>query len=329
MKDVILLTYTNSILREKLAGAGFSVIELKHSISEHYLASLFAEKKHVDHLAVVELIDENIERISGLIGLLLEHSVEIVLITVRVSEGIKDFSLRYGIPDILEHSDPQRLLDYLLVTGESPESVGKIIIMDDDKPQVSILSAIIKRFNYRPIFVNSQNELFESLNQSNIQLVLLNLGTADFDISSFVKRSFSHSEIKKLPCIAYKDIEKGLLVNEVVSGLNRLTRMILTPEELFSFLVNLFLRRELSHKIERLDAAVHMDTIGPYLKGSLSQTIKTAGEEIYSMKNIIRGDNFNKLFSTSDSLKKTFTKVEGLKWMIKEDFDRPTCGLGV
>jgi CheY-like chemotaxis protein len=329
MKDIMLFTYTNSMMREKLAGAGFSVIELKQSISEHYLASLFAEKKHIDCLAVVELIDENIERISGLIELLLEHSVEIVLITVRVSEGIKDLSLRYGIPDILEHSDPQRLLDYLLVIGESPESVGKIIIMDDDKPQVSILSAIIKRFNYRPIFVNSQNELFESLNQSNIQLVLLNLGTVEFDISSFVKRSFSHSEIKKLPCIAYKDIEKGLLVNEVVSGLNRLTRMILTPEELFSFLVNLFLRRELSHKIERLDTAVHMDTIGSYLKGSLSQTIKTAGEEIYSMKNIIRGDSYNKLFSISDSLKKTFTKVEGLKWMIKEDFDRPTCGLGV
>jgi hypothetical protein len=329
MKDIMLFTYTNSIMRKKLADAGFSVIELKQSISGHYLASLFAEKKHIDYLAVVELSDENIEQISGLIELLLEYAVEIVLITVMVSDGIKELSLRYGIPDILEHSDPQRLLDYLLVTGESSESVGKIIIMDDDKPQVSILGAIIKRFNYRPIFVSSQNELFESLNQSNIQLVLLNLGIAEFDINSFVKRSFSYSEIKKLPCIAYKDIEKGLLVNELVSGLNRLTRMILTPEELFSFLVNLFLRRELSHKIERLDAAVHMDTIGQYLMGSLSQTIKTAGEEIYSMKNIIKGDDFNKLFSISDSLKKTFTKVEGLKWMIKEDFDRPTCVLGV
>lgn len=329
MKNVMLLTYKNSILRAKLAGAGFSVMEFQQPISEHDLASLFAEKKHIDYLAVVELSDENTDRISRLIELLLEHSVEIVLLTVGVSDGIKDFSLRYGIPDILEHSDPQRLLDYLLVTGEHSDSVGKIIIMDDNKQQVSILSAIIKRFNYRPFFVNSQNALFESLTQSNIQLVLLNLGTAEFDINSFVKRSFSHSAIKKLPCIAYKDIEKGILVNEVVSGLNRLTRMILTPEELFGFLLNLFLRHELSHKIERLDAAVHIDAIGPYLKGSLSQAIKTAGEEIYSMKNIIRGDSFNKLFSISDSLKKTFTKVEGLKWMIKEDFDRPTCELGV
>lgn len=304
-------------------------MEYQQPISDCDIGFLSDRKDQVDYIAVVELTDENIERISGLTGRLLEHSVEIVLLTARISERIMDFSLRYGIPDILEHSDPQKLRDYLLLIGERPDSAGKIIIMDDDKPQMAILNVIIERFNFRPVFVNSQNELFECLTQSNIQLVLLNLGTADFDVNGFVKRSFSHSEIKKLPCIAYKDIEKGLLVNEVVSGLNRLTRVILTPEELFSFLLGLFLRHALDQKIERLNAAVHIDDIHQYLKGSLSQTIKTAGEEIYSMKNIIRGDSFNKLLSISDSIKKLFTKVEGLKWMIKEDYDRPTCGLGV
>ncbi len=304
-------------------------MEYQQPISDCDLGFLSDRKDQVDYIAVVELTDENIERMSGLTGRLLEHSVEIVFITARISERIKGLSLRYGIPDILEHSNPQKLRDYLLLIGERPESTGKIIIMDDDKPQMAILNAIIERFNFRPIFVNSQNGLFECLTQSNIQLVLLNLGTADFDINSFMKRSFSHSEIKKLPCIAYKDIEKGLLVNEVISGLNRLTRVILTPEELFSFLLGLFLRHALAHKIERLDAAVRIDDINQYLKGTLSQTIKTAGEEIYSMKNIIRGDSFNKLLSISDSIKKLLTKVEGLKWMIKEDYDRPTCGLGV
>ena len=61
MKNVMLLTYKNSILREKLAGAGFSVMELQQPISEHDLASLLSEKKHIDYLAVVELIDENID----------------------------------------------------------------------------------------------------------------------------------------------------------------------------------------------------------------------------------------------------------------------------
>lgn len=317
------------MLREKLAAAGFSVMEYQQWISDHDLDFLSDSEDQVDYLAVVELTDENLKRTSLLTGRLLEHSIEIVFIAARISDEMMSLSLRFGIPEILGHTDPQKLMDYLLLIGERPESAGKIVIMDDDKPHMAILNTIIERFNYRPIFVNGQDKLFECLSQSNIQLVLINLGTTDFDVNSFIKRSFSHSEIKKLPCIAYKDIEKGLLVNEVVSGLNRLTRVILTPEELFSFLVSLFLRHALTHNIERLDAAARIDDIDQYLKGSLSQTIKTAGEGIYSMKNIIGGDSFSKLLSISDSIKKLFTKVEGLKWMIKEDSDRPTCGLGV
>ena len=328
MRDILLVTYRNSVLREKLAAAGFSVEEYQHSISDHDLDILPNRKSRVDYLAVVELTDENLERMSTLTGRLLEHAVEIVFIAARISDEMMSLSLRCGIPEILMHTDPQKLLDYLLLTDERTERAGKIVILDDDKPQMAILNTIIGRFNYKPIFVKSQDDLFECLRQSNIQLVLINLGTADFDVTSFMKRSFSHSEIKKLPCIAYKDIEKGL-VNEVVSGINRLTRVILTPEELFSFLISLFLRHALAHTIERLNAATRIDDINQYLKGSLSHTIKTAGEEIYSMKNIIEGDGFSKLLSISDSIKKLFTTVEGLRWMIKEDYDRPTCGLGV
>jgi hypothetical protein len=313
MNEIFLITFRNKLYRESLQKSGFSVREFSPPDDE--LCSVIEQTASVSAVAVLEVRDETIERCADLLELLVKKEMSVILITGVLTDRIRTLSRHYGIPDILEGHDPVTLRDYIDVINTPSKSMGKVIILDDAPPNRSIMRAIFMRFHYQPLFITTLDALFDTVQKYTAQLVLINLGTEHFDVNDFVRRAYSHSKMKKIPLIVYKDIEE-LFVTEIISGLNRLTKVILSTDELFSFLITFLFRLELFHKIE------HLNTLTSYpadaVSGTLQKAINAGGSDIYSLPNLIDSNVYGELLSLSDSMHAVLKKIEGLRWLVRD-----------
>lgn len=314
MDEIFLITFRNRLYRESLQDGGFSVREFSPPDSD--LCSVIEGISSVSAVAVIEVRDDTIERCADLFELLVKKEMSVILITGVLTERIQTLSRHYGVPDILEGHDPVALRDYIDAINTPSKSMGKAIILDDAPSHRAILQGIFMRFHYQPLFITTLDELFGTVQKYTAQLVLINLGTEHFDVNDFVRRAYTHSKMKKLPLIVYKDIEV-LFVTEIISGLNRLTKVILSTDELFSFLITFLFRLELFHKIE------HLNTLARYpadaVAGTLQQAINTGGKDIYSLANLIDNKVYSELLSISNSMHTVLKKIAGLRWLVQDE----------
>jgi len=313
MNEIFLITFRNRLYRESLQNAGFPVREF--SPTDDDLCAVIERAGSVSDLAVLDVRDETIERCTDLLELLVKKEMTVILVTGVLTDRLRALSRKYGIPDILEGHDPLTLRDYITVINAPSKSMGKVIILDDAPPRQSIMRGIFMRFHYQPLFITTLDELFETVQKYTAQLVLINLGTEHFDVNDFVRRAYTHSKMKKLPLIVYKDIEV-LFVTEIISGLNRLTKVILSTDELFSFLITFLFRLELFHKIEHLNAVTSYPADA--LSGTLQKEINAGGNDIYSLPSLIDSNVYGELLSLSDSMHALLKKVAGLRWLVRD-----------
>lgn len=318
MNEILLITFANNIYRDKLALKGFRVVEYtqplkEESISEYDLANFTGT-------AVIEIIEDSIQTLEKIITILRQNSVRIILITASINNKLRNFFLNLGIADVLESGNSERISEYIDITEkDGNKKYGKIIILDDNVKRKNIFETIIGRFNYSPIIMDSINQLFEFLSEINIQLILVNIGAKDFDLSFFLRKSISLEIIKKIPIIPYKDSAEGIFIHEMISGLNKIAKVILTVDEAYSFLVDILFRKELSPGINLLKETIDMDNLNRFAGDTLSKIYNSIGIDIFHMKKIITKDNLNIISGRIDSLKTLIVKVDGLKWLIKSD----------
>jgi len=324
MKKVRLLTQDNQEYSAHLRKAGYTVEEITLSPQTDpgvELSSSYA-------FTVAEICDTNIFNMD--LKHLAAASERFVCLAPAVSNRVRAQLLGYGISDIIPTGSPERLVSYLrMLESPIPAEQGKILIFETNPVRKNILSNIIMRFGYHPVFVGTTDSLFDNLKQTGIQFILFNLGGEKLDLGDFIRRSYANTEIKRIPLLAYKDMKEGIFVNEMLSGLHRLTKLIFSPEELYSYLVDILFRKEIIPLIETLNSGLHFSTHANYSQETLSQIYHGTTQDLFAQSNILDEENMLNLFNTMRQIKKTLVKADGLKWLRQETTGSVnTCGAG-
>lgn len=316
MKDILLITSSNSTYHEKLAACGYNITEYNNPLSEESIAEISG--RTFNGIAVIDIIDGDSSKLERITGILKDRARIIIL--GNISEGLRSLLIRCGIPDMIEPLNPDLLINYIN-SAEMAGSInlGNIFILDDRTSSLRILDSVISRFRHNPVIIKSINELFEKSSMDNIQFILINLGTKGFDINEFSRRSYSSTAVKKIPVIPYKDMTEGVYIHEAISGIHRIANIILSFEELYGFLVNILFKKELSSIIKNLNTTIDVENLMQFSKEPLSRIYHTIGSDIFTLYNILKKDNLEKLNSQIDSVRQSIIRVDGLKWLVKQD----------
>ncbi|MDY6933035.1 MAG: hypothetical protein SVZ03_02275 [Spirochaetota bacterium] len=326
MKEILLRTHSNNILGEELHNVGFIVKDIGqlHSLDEIIKSDNISS---VD-CAIIEIVDENIEELINVVNALNTIPVRIIGLVYQVTDRIRNFLINNGIADLIISPEVRRIVSYIDIIDRNTHSCkGKILILDDSIARNNILITILKRFHYKPIVSSNIDEFFDALGEGNIQLVLVSLGVKDFDINYFIKRSYASAGINQVPIIPYKDSIEGLFVHELISGLNRLAKVILSSDELYSYLIDLFFRRELSHIVGMFNESVGNDILVQFNKGSLKSIHYSLIDDIFSMDNILEEDRMMRIKGIMNSINDTLIKADGLRWLVIKDIIKTPIGV--
>ncbi len=321
MKRIDLITSKNFLYRSALTGMGYTITEYSFPVSPAVLGDL--QRGEPAEYTIAEADAAGIQahaELYRIIGL----RERVVCCAKCLSPENRNFLLTCGIADVIEVDDDEKLVSALKSFGSGSElRTGTFIILEHGTATRRVLKSIIGRFGYRVIFVNSVEELFEQSLDGGVQFVLINIGSAGLDLNGLVRKSYSRELAKSVPVIAYKDMREGLFVPELVGGLNRLTKYILSMEELYGLLVEVLYRKEIIPLVASLRKHADYDTNACYDTESLGRAFFACEKTIFSQASLLTDEIFGAMTEIERRIHAATMKVESLKWL-KFEIDRKT-----
>lgn len=331
-KMINLITTDNSLHSNYLSKMNFPVNEFPVLIC---LEELETKIKPADkNYTILELTDEmlidykNFQDITDF----LYQNTKLICITDKLLPAVEETLIKCGIADCLTTTDSAEIASYIRVLDQREHSKnGKFLILDDNSAHIKILNSIIKRFGYKTEFIQDEESLYAKCAKKQTEMVLVNLGTKNLDLNSIIRKSYANSDIKKNPLICYKCMDEGLFVHELISGLNKITKVILTPFELYSFLADTLFKKEIIKASSKLNKAIKFDKYRKYSTESLSQIYYSIQENLGSQESLFKDESLKGMMDHTKIISKTIAKMEGLKWLNNDNgkqLKKTTCGEG-
>lgn len=329
---VNLITKGNSLHSNYLSKMNFNVSEFPATIG---LEELKKNIKPADkNYTILEITDEIVidyNKFKDITDFLYQNT-KLICITDRLLPAVETTLIKCGIADCLTTTDSAEIASYIRVLDQRENSKnGKFLILDDNTAHIRILNSIIKRFGYKTEFIKDGESLYSKCAEKNTEMVLVNLGTKGLDLNSIIRKSYANNDIKKNPLICYKCMDEGLFVHELISGLHKITKVILTPFELYSFLIDTLFKKEIITASAKLNKSLRFDQYRGYSTESLSQIYYSIQENLGSQESLFKDETVKGMINHTKTISKTITKMEGLKWLNNdngEKLKKATCGVG-
>lgn len=319
MKKIHLLTGNNSILQEHL-------VELPCMPIPHGLPGTAPVPEFMqDDIVLYQISDSSLDFIKQCIEVnpLCSH----VCATEKITETQRAFFLQNGIAAVIQTFAPDKIAAYIdTILSHSAKNMGKLLIYDDKKNHIGILSSITAHFGCEPVFVGTDSDFFDTLVSDDFHFMLINLGSSNLALNAFVKQCHACPAIKKVPLIAYKDPAEGVFINELLSGINRYASYILSPEELYSFLIDIFFRKELMPLIDNLNAKALFNQFANYCSDSFAQIYYKTKDNILSLPDILDVKNLSSIELAVNNINRSVVGASALNWMHIEPPEIKTSG---
>ena len=332
MKMINLITLNNTLYKAPLEKMNFQITEFPLTID---LSTL---KKNIKSLkknyTILQLTDEVVKGFNNFreITDFLYENTKLICITEEISPAVKINLAKCGIADCLATTEAGEVASYIRILDQREnQKPGKFLILDDNTSHIRILNSIIKRFGYKTEFIPDGDTLYSRCSESHIEMILVNLGTKGLDLNSIIRRSYGNSDIKKNPMICYKCMDEGLFVHELISGLHKITKVILTPLELYSFLTDILFKKEVITASARLNKALKFDQYRDYSSSSISAIYYSIQEKLCSRESLFKDETVKNMMNLTKTLGRTLAKVEGLRWLSNDadnETKKTTCGVG-
>jgi len=313
MKQLLLVTTNNVLYNKALINDGYTVTEYELPVSDVGLEEI--ENLRSFDICITEVSEDIIDSNGRLFGILRKKG-KVLCLAEQVGDIAKNFLLDHGISDLLKNPCTDILLPYLRIMNETTNGVsGSIVVLDDNDSVIKILSKIIGRFNYTPVFIGSVGELFSSAISSSVRFILVNLSTRSLDLNGLVRKFYGSQQAGLIPVLVYKDMREGLFVHELVSGLNRLTRFILGLDELYSFLVDILFKKEITPSVASIKKLSDFDNLSSYIDEAVNRIFFMNEKNIFNQANILNEKNFEDMMHLVHKMEQSLVMVHGLKWL--------------
>lgn len=331
MNIVNLITTKNSLLKDPLQNEGFIISEFSPEDDIKCIEEAIINGKN--NYSILEITDFK-NTVSGILSdkiRLLYDKSKLVCLSDSITPELRKFLFKSGISDCITAFSTERIVSYIKILNSGNEArYGTFIILDDNELRKNMFNSIIKRFGYMTRFVLSADELFQAVKEPDVIMTLINIGTGGFDINGLVRQAYNSSEIKKNPVIAYKCMDQGLFIHEIVTGLNRLTKAILSPEELFCMLVDMLFKKEIASYTSSYIKTLKYEKIHSYAGKSLQQIYYENHVKTIRQESVFEKERIDSMIDLSGMIQRTLIKAEGILWLKQEESsqNRATCGAG-
>lgn len=327
MNSVNLIISDNSQLKNSLIESGFSVNLFPHNIEPAALEKGITKEK--DSISILEIRGSDLlnrDILSAKIELISDKT-KLVCFSEAITHQEKKFLLKHGVSDCITDLYPERIIPYLknLHTPAENKS-GIFLVLDDREHHKKMIGSITGRFGYRTVIVSTVDDLFLKTQEPEIMLVLINIGTAGLDLNGLVRRSYSSSDLKRNPVIAYKCMDQGLFVHEIINGLNRLTKVIYSPEELYCMLTDMLFKKEIASYTGSLINSLRYDKLHPYASKSVQQIYYDHHGKHSSAESLFERGRIDLMISSAENIVRTLIRAEGLIWLRQNNEGVVTCG---
>ncbi|TAL31074.1 MAG: hypothetical protein EPN93_18815 [Spirochaetes bacterium] len=325
MRDILLITRNNPALGDRLSRAGFSVSALDPAPGD--LPSVPGELP-AGSLALFEMREETGTH-KDTASRLREAGARTVLLSPLPADDLCAFMLRNGIADLLRPQPDANLADILAAIAEKPGAAcGSFAILEPDPCFARVLTEVIERFGCEAVVCAGADDLFARIQGRDFQGVLLSMGAPGLDLASFIRRALAGGDAKRVPFYPYKDMREGLYVHELISGLNRIARAVMSPREILGYLANLLFRKQLFVLVDRLNREIEFTGNIHLVREPLARIYHTMGMDAFSMENAMSDEAYLPLCDINRELQALLLRAQGLRWMGIDQEKKPTCGRG-
>jgi len=328
---VNLITSKNEQLRQPLHNEGFVINEFHPMSENHNLEEKIVKgKTNYTLLEISDIENSGTEELSEKVKLLYEKS-KLIIFSETMTPGLRKFLLKMCISDCITDSSPERIASYIKNLNIKPEvKPGTFIILDDNQLQKNMFNSIIKRFGYKTLFVSTIEELFQKVTEPDNIMILINIGSTGIDLNALVRRSYINSDIKKIPVIAYKCMDQGLFVHEIINGLNRLTKVILSPEELYCMLTDMLFKKEITSYTNSYISSLKYEKIYTYAGKTIQQIYYENHGDPCDQESLFEKERIDSMIESAEMISRTLIRAEGIIWLkhTESSQNRPTCGAG-
>jgi len=331
MKMINLITLNNNLYRDSFEKKGFQVREFPLPLDLNTIKRDFTT--HKKNYTVLQITGQSLETLNSFRDTtdFLYDNTKLICIADEITPETGRNLIKCGIADCLSTTEAAAVTSYIRILDQREnQKAGKFLILDDNSSHIKILNSIIKRFGYKTEFIPDGDTLYSRCGESHIEMILVNLGTKGLDLNSIIRRSYGNSEIKRNPLVCYKCMDEGLFAHELISGLHKITKVILTPLELYSFLTDILFKKEAITASAGLNRALKFDKYRDYSANSISAIYYSIQEKLCSQESLFKDETVTDMINLTRNLGRTVAKIEGLKWL-NNDADgikKTTCGAG-
>jgi hypothetical protein len=315
MNIVNLITTKNSQLKQPLLNMGFSVNEFDPVINNKLYANIVQGDTNYSLVEISDVNEFKNENFLAGIKWFYENS-KLIIFSETMSFDQKKFLLKNGISDCITDFAPERIASYIKSLNFKPESkLGRFIILDDNTAHRKIIHSIIKRFGYETLFISAIDDLIQAAGYSGNIMIMINIGTSGLDLNELIRKSFCSFDIKKNPVIAYKDMDEGIFIHEITHGLNKLTNVIFSPEELYSMLIDILFKKEIASHASPFINSLQYEKNNSYFGKTLQQIYYENINNIPAQGSLFERNTIDSMASSLEMMHKTLVRAEGIIWL--------------
>ena len=114
-------------------------------------------------------------------------------------------------------------------------------------------------------------------------------------------------------------------VHEIISGISKYTKVILSPEELFSLLMHIVFRREIAPHIGSLASSLDFSEFSMLSGAPLSQIYYNLGVDLCTTEYIFSEEKITQVHTILERISAALVKVESIKWLTGNNETKATC----
>jgi len=197
----------------------------------------------------------------------------------------------------------------------------RVLLCESDEIFISMIRTICEHFGCELECVADQNEALAALDEGH-DLFLLNIDQKTFECTRFIHRASSMRSMMKSLFVPY--MSTGLIhVSDILSGLGRFSRVILSGDELYSFLVTLFhnkgLQRTAAHLIEKMEPLCTENA-----DMSVRQLYSEKGTDIFTL-DCACNEKVESTWERLEAMRSVIARVVPFKWLVMRHHDQDLC----
>lgn len=311
MKAVNLLTFRNHYFAEELSRTGFHIINYPRPLPSEAMEALKVLRRAP--FSVVEVVEA--DRDTAELLKFMSTRGHVIAVAEEETAEIRSLLLECGVSDLLTGENVPLLPAFLRLLEEGIEEIhGQILILDESAARRRMIHRIISRFGMDVFFYESVDEMLGAA-EGETQLMLIHLPEDDFETQKIITSCLRHEVYGMVPIVAYSDMKNGFSFHGFAAGLQRLTRVLLTPEELYRFLLDMLFRKAMAPAVNGIYGNMEPDSLHLFRSDSLRQIIFTARNSIFTMENLMERNVTTGLMDNLNVMRAHLTRSEGLRWL--------------